>query len=558
MKKFILIVLLISNKILFAQYNLVNYDYSNEDFANPERGFYSHFEVQSEGSSLSISQLQNVRSDKQSLILRIYYLKNFKDKLLSDKQLNLIKNDFKIMRDAGIKCILRFAYSQDIGQTDAPLNIVLSHLDQLKEILEDNYDVIAFFQAGFIGAWGEWHSSTNNLDNVNSRREIVNKILSVLPSERMIQLRTPLFKREIFERQTSIEYSEAFNESNFSRTGHHNDCFLANYDDYSTYQDTTEEKKYLNDECLFTPMGGETCNPSEFSECGNSLSELKRLRWTYLNDGYHPSVISGWQSDGCLPEIKLKLGYRFQLLQGEFKQNVKLGNTFELKLILQNIGFASLYNPRNVEIVLENNQTQKKYFSKLPIDPRFWQPDSIITIEEIIGVPENMEMGDYKIYLNMPDPIDQLHDRVEYSIRFANQNIWESTTGYNNLNSIVNINDTSSGNIYNGDFIFSEVNNPTSIENIFEDGKQSENFITNYPNPFNSSTRIKFFIKEPANVNLKLFNSIGEEIDTIVNDYLSAGWYEKNFDANKLSSGIYLFSLSTGDEMKCSKMLIMK
>ena len=58
------------------------------------------------------------------------------------------------MRGAGVKCILRFAYAQRIGEPDAPLSVVLGHLEQLAPIVQENVDVIAVVQAGLIGTWG--------------------------------------------------------------------------------------------------------------------------------------------------------------------------------------------------------------------------------------------------------------------------------------------------------------------------------------------------------------------------------------------------------------------
>ena len=59
-----------------------------------------------------------------------------------------------VARKAGIKIILRFAYSIAMDEPDAPLSVILQHLDQLKPILQENKDVIAVLQAGFIGSWG--------------------------------------------------------------------------------------------------------------------------------------------------------------------------------------------------------------------------------------------------------------------------------------------------------------------------------------------------------------------------------------------------------------------
>lgn len=80
----------------------------------------------------------------------------------------------------------------------------------------------------------------------------------------------------------------------------------------------------------------------------------------------------------------------------------------------------------------------------------------------------------------------------------------------------------------------------------------------NYPNPFNPSTAIKFGIPEALNVRLKIFNSLGEEVAELVNEYMDAGTYTYNFDASKLSSGIYVYTLQTGEQLISKKMTLIK
>jgi hypothetical protein len=80
----------------------------------------------------------------------------------------------------------------------------------------------------------------------------------------------------------------------------------------------------------------------------------------------------------------------------------------------------------------------------------------------------------------------------------------------------------------------------------------------NYPNPFNPSTKINFSIPEPGFVNLKIYNSIGEEIGTLLNEDKSAGTYEVDFVAEGLTSGIYFYSITTGNFIQTKKMILMK
>jgi hypothetical protein len=69
----------------------------------------------------------------------------------------------------------------------------------------------------------------------------------------------------------------------------------------------------------------------------------------------------------------------------------------------------------------------------------------------------------------------------------------------------------------------------------------------NYPNPFNPATTIRYNISEPSFVSLKVYDVLGNEIATLINEAKSAGNYEVEFDGTELSSGIYLYQLSAGN-----------
>jgi hypothetical protein len=377
----------------------------------------------------------------------------------------------------------------------------------------------------------------------------------------MVQVRTPKFKQEIFNTSSPIPYDSAFHETYYTRTGHHNDCFLASWDDYGTYTDTTVEKEYLHNDCLFVPMGGETCNPSEFSGCGNSLYQMDRLRWSYLNSSYHPTVINNWIRNGCMDEIKRKLGYRFVLIQGVFTDSVKPGSSFNLSLTLTNKGNGALFNPRIVELVLVNVSTNQKYYCKLPVDPRFWKPKDTIQLNFTIGIKQDQPTGNYKLFLNLPDPVQNLRDRVDYSIRFANQNIWNSSLGYNDLLHTVIIDQNVLGEPYTGNLFFEP--NPQSsqeenLNEIFETPNQKDLSIINFPNPFNNSTKFHIKLNKDSDLTIKIYNLIGKEIDTLVNDYRVKGQYEIDYDASNLSSGVYFVVGKTKNQTSYNKFLVIK
>ena len=80
----------------------------------------------------------------------------------------------------------------------------------------------------------------------------------------------------------------------------------------------------------------------------------------------------------------------------------------------------------------------------------------------------------------------------------------------------------------------------------------------NYPNPFNPTTNISYQIPERSFVILKVFDALGNEIETLVNKELEAGSYQNTFDAEGLSSGTYFYQLKTGKYLRTIKMILLK
>ncbi|AFH49196.1 Hypothetical protein IALB_1488 [Ignavibacterium album JCM 16511] len=80
----------------------------------------------------------------------------------------------------------------------------------------------------------------------------------------------------------------------------------------------------------------------------------------------------------------------------------------------------------------------------------------------------------------------------------------------------------------------------------------------NYPNPFNPSTKIKFGLAENTSVKIAVYNLLGELVATLVNDQLSAGFYEVEFNATSLPSGMYIYSIETPIFKEVKKMMLMK
>ena len=509
------------------------YKPSDVDFSNPERGFYadSYFNTEEDPNALDAATLvrEKARAGYQvSLIHRTYYLPGYRDlEHLPADFLTLVGNDLASARAAGVKLILRFAYRPNANYEGEPVyrdptrTTILRHLEDLKPVLRTNAGVIAYVDAGLLGPWGEWHSATPNNSDANPgndpdgplmdelygspdpvseapggdpqdpnynllnwdrklpnaiTKEVVEKLLEVVPASRPIGIRYPLAKAALLEGEVKAELTQpldettAYQDTMRARLSAMNDCFLASADDFGTYYYggipglTTDkqiaaqikrEKDYLSRDNLYVPIGGETCadepytDPAFESFPAYAENELGRLRWTTLNSDYNENTLKAMGS--YLKEVKQKLGYRFVLESSRLPQTAAAGAKVELGFTVKNVGYASPFNPRGLEVVFWSEggtltTRPVKIDRKNQTDPRFWQPGETQNVTFSIAAPDTP--GDYDVLLNLPDPllpnvvsykVDSAEVSSHYSIRLANEGVWEAATGLNKLGHTLNV-----------------------------------------------------------------------------------------------------------------------
>lgn len=397
---------------------------------NPERGIFQFLDLRNLGS------VSGLRGQGYTLIYGKTLIDDYRDKDIDSALTNQLTASFASLRAAGLKVLPRFYYADDGTSPDAPLDRVLKHIAQLAPLWQANADVIAVLHPGFVGAWGEWHSSTNNLTEPAARKQIFDAILQALPADRMTMSRRPSFKKDAYG--GPLTAATAFSGMPLSRVGHLNDCFLASADDMGTYQVAGEEQ-FAVDDSAFVPVGGETCavNPPR-SECPSAMREMARLHWSFVNTSYHQAVIQSWKDGGCFPTITCRLGYRLALLGHEVPAAVRKGEMLSLSVRLTNDGYAPPYNPRTVYLVLAG--PERRIF-QVQADPRRWAPGETVDLCLGATVPADLPAGSYQIGLWMPDPAATLKDSASYAIRLGSGATWDAPTATNLLDAHVTISD---------------------------------------------------------------------------------------------------------------------
>ena len=417
------------------------------NFPNPERGFFYFFDT---GDALDGTFFTSQNASLSRTFYKVTYnLNGYQNTSTIDAtKINQLTDVLARLRSAGAKCTLRPVYDYAGADTDASLGVALAHIAQLKPIISANADVVPIFEMGFVGAYGElWGSQfygningttydaglTN--DQWSAREAILVAMLSAAPVDTFVSMRYPWMKMHKYG-TTATSSGEGFDQSNKSRVGHYNDYFVSNAKDGNTYLFTATDRAYTSSDTFFVPNGGESgALDATYGACNPAQSDLNTMHISFLNSAYHPDVLNTWSASGCMATIKLNLGYRFQLISSTYATTATIGASLNVNIHLRNLGYASPFGRRTAYYVMRNASQSHAY--ALASDPRRWFTGSV-SVAEAISL-STMPAGSYNCYLWLPDRNPTLSNRPAYSIRFANNNVWDATEGFNNLGQTIEV-----------------------------------------------------------------------------------------------------------------------
>ena len=425
-----------------------SYSPSTSAFCNPERGIFTHQEFHSgDNFALTDNFVSRCRQEGISLMFLGFVMEDYRSCLIPESYLQRVRQAFATLRRGGMKATVRFSYSfsEDDRPWDVPWDLTRQHIAQLRPILRENADVIAVLEAGFVGVWGEWYYTENynfeprTIAEYQPRLEVLKALLEAMPPERFIAVRYPDAKLKTLNitYADTITAATAYDGSTRSRISYHNDGFLATSDDYGTFQNKSDARKYWMQETRYVPMGGETAKLSSYCSTDNAAKQMANYHWSYINKDYHPDVISKWETEGFYATIDRKLGYRLYIKEAQLPTNTKAGEPCPVNLTLCNAGWAAPYNPRGLQLILRNTANpRQQYAYDIPQDPRHWQPEANQRIMTRVVLPAEMPAGDYDVALRLADPMPSLTYRPEYCIRLANNDMWDAATGLNVIRTI--------------------------------------------------------------------------------------------------------------------------
>jgi hypothetical protein len=116
----------------------------------------------------------------------------------------------------------------------------------------------------------------------------------------------------------------------------------------------------------------------------------------------------------------------------------------------------------------------------------------------------------------------------------------------------------SAGNGTGDDYATIKYSQVIGIQQISSEIPNGFNLSQNYPNPFNPATKIRFALPNSSFAKIVIYDALGREAETLVNELLNAGTYEAYWSTDKFSSGVYYYKLSAGDYSETRKMVLVK
>lgn len=310
------------------------------------------------------------------------YLNEYIKKPLDKQAFEQLHNYLELLRTRKLRALLRFTYEYDVNRRIGPTSKrIYSHIDQIKGWLIENKalveQTVLVIQAGFIGAWGEWHTSKFP----HNKKNILLKICDMCPDYLTVQTRRQEFKEKLH------------NYSEYKKIGYHDDYLVGIYHKWSTPKsnpNTANFKKFTEDS-LYTLNDGEMPWGKDKQYNKGHIDGLKMLEGIMLRSLTTMSITHNytenngrfnayrWRSEIVTPEILHDRSIPF--FDSYFSKNNKksifdfitdhlgymLGiDTIEItdnKIIttLHNNGFALPFGFSVLEILIDNGDRIKKY-----------------------------------------------------------------------------------------------------------------------------------------------------------------------------------------------------
>jgi len=413
---------------------------------NPERGWYIARETD------NVSELPYFKNHNVSIVLLEADLKDYAARPLDREKLGEIRDAFSAARRAGLSVIFRAAYTYDNDDYEnsvyrEPENIdrIVGHIGQLAPVFSANEDILLNVQAGFLGPWGEWHSSRFGRGkdypaSASARQRVVDALLQAVPESVTIALRRPQYIRDITGSAEPVSAELAYGSAKVARLAFHNDALMSDSSDMDTYADENfpreAELDWVGRQARYTPLVAETNLVSRYNNPRPAVDLLDRINIHSLNIEYHHNVLGKWRLSryggmSTFDYIGMMQGYRFVLGKADLSAE---SGTLRLDFAVTNVGFGHLQKAKKFEIILKRGD--RVYRAAIDEDARLWNKNETVSRSYFFSLPSGITDGDWEAYLGLSSTFATLANNPAYAVRFANENIWDESLGLNRIGTV--------------------------------------------------------------------------------------------------------------------------
>lgn len=342
---------------------------------------------------------------------------------------------FDAAKERGIKLIVRFAYQSDMNGTgEASDEIMLAHIPQVRPLLEKNIDVIHTVEAGFLGAWGEWHSFKMKHDKLT----LLKTIVEAVPEPLYVQVRYPGVKNVLADAEPESPLLD--------RMGYHDDSFFGWQTAKWSASPGDEEWEQMRKESFRGPQGGEMfwgCqyylenwepttgalailkfspfHQNSFS-LYHSFIEQPFTSWAVEGEGYYS--IQDWVTEEITEQwlkvsnivydplyfrdengqpvartafefVSDHLGYRLRATTLTLTGELAAGATVNAKLLVENYGFSPVFNMESGLAILDKDGNVVS--SVAAADPTRWLSEDCVPYTVAADLTLPAQSGSYRL-----------------------------------------------------------------------------------------------------------------------------------------------------------------
>ncbi len=420
---------LLCQKLRFVTYTPVLMEESTGELSNPYIGFYQiHGYILEDTASFDLAHIQSLEYGP-GLVLLQFNLQQYATAPISDTGLTLLDQVLAAWQSTGRQLIVRFLYDWDGDVRDkepASLSLVLEHMTQTAQVLNQYASCVYILQGVYLGAWGEMHSSP--LLDEKSLITLLTHLAQVTDPRIYLAVRTPAQWRTVTRSDAPPSQASAFDGSLPGRLSLYNDGMLGSVTDVGTYAepgasevpspfgkwDRQQEIAFQDALCAYVPNGGEVIQDNPWNDFPQALADLSATHVSYLNSQYDREVLDKWERtayhgndlyDGMdgLTYLSRHLGYRYVLRGSSLDWASPLREEATCTILLENTGFSVSYRPFDVTLVLEQTDTGELFQVPLSTDLRLLSPGRQTSLQAALAI-RDYPVGTYTLSLKITDP----------------------------------------------------------------------------------------------------------------------------------------------------------